>query len=66
MSAATLKPKKDLTEGNILPKIIFFALPLIATSVLQLLFNTADSIVVGRWGGATSTEREVALAAVEK
>ena len=64
MSAATLKPKKDLTEGNILPKIIFFALPLIATSVLHLLFNTADSIVVGRWGGATSTECEVALAAV--
>ena len=39
-------------------------MPLIATSVLQLLFNTADTIVVGRWGGETEADREIALAAV--
>ena len=64
MSVALRKPHKDLTEGNILHQIILFALPLIATSVLQLLFNTADTIVVGRWGGDTEAEREIALAAV--
>lgn len=64
MSVALRKSHKDLTEGNIFKQIILFALPLIATSVLQLLFNTADTIVVGRWGGDTEAEREIALAAV--
>ena len=64
MAIASRKAHRDLTEGNILQQIILFALPLIATSVLQLLFNTADTIVVGRWGGDTEAEREIALAAV--
>ncbi len=64
MAIASKKAHKDLTEGNILRQIILFALPLIATSVLQLLFNTADTIVVGRWGGETAADREIALAAV--
>ena len=56
--------KYDLTEGPLLSRIILFSLPLIATAVLQLLFNTADIIVVGRWGGSTPEECETALAAV--
>lgn len=36
----------DLTQGNLLKQIILFTLPIIATGVLQLLFNTADLIVV--------------------
>lgn len=64
MAIAAKKTHTDLTEGNILRQIFLFALPLIATSVLQLLFNTADTIVVGRWGGDTEAEREIALAAV--
>ena len=64
MAIASKQTHKDLTEGNIFRQIILFALPLIATSVLQLLFNTADTIVVGRWGGDTEAEREIALAAV--
>ncbi|MBE6550706.1 MAG: MATE family efflux transporter [Ruminococcaceae bacterium] len=55
---------RDFTEGALLPQLLMFALPLIATSVLQLLFNTADIIVVGRWGGATPEECETSLAAV--
>lgn len=55
---------KDFTSGPLLSRIILFSLPLIATSILQLLFNTADTIVVGRWGGATPDECENALAAV--
>ncbi len=39
-------------------------LPLIATSVLQLLFNTADTVVVGRWGGDTPEASANSLAAV--
>ncbi len=56
--------KASLTEGALLSKIILFSLPLVATGVLQLLFNTADTMVVGRWGGKTPQESEIALAAV--
>ena len=56
--------KMDMTEGNILPKLIKFALPIMVTSVIHQLFSTADTIVVGRWGGATPVEREIALSAV--
>ena len=64
MTSTSKKAHRDLTEGNILKQIVLFALPMIATSVLQLLFNTADTIVVGRWGGDTEADREIALAAV--
>ena len=43
--------KENLTEGPILKKMIFFILPLIATSILQQLFHTADMSVVGRFAG---------------
>ncbi len=64
MGQKTLKAGNDLTSGALLPKIILFTLPLMATGILQLLFNTADTVVVGRWGGDTQQEREAALAAV--
>ena len=39
----------DMTQGSLFPKIIAFALPLMLTSILQLLFNSADMIVVGQF-----------------
>ena len=44
----------DMTQGALLPKVIRFSLPLAATGVLQLLFNAADVIVVGKFAGATA------------
>lgn len=41
----------DMTEGVILPKILSFSFPLMLTGILQLLFNAADVIVVGRFVG---------------
>lgn len=41
----------DMTEGALLPKVLMFSLPLIASGILQLLFNAADMVVVGRWAG---------------
>ena len=40
-----------MTEGVILPKILSFSFPLMLTGILQLLFNAADVIVVGRFVG---------------
>lgn len=44
----------DMTTGPLVPKIISFAVPLIASSLLQLLFNAADMVVAGRFAGADS------------
>lgn len=41
-----------MCEGAIFPKLCIFAFPLILSSVLQLLFNAADVIVVGRFSGS--------------
>lgn len=41
----------NMCEGPIFKKIIIFAMPLVCSGVLQLLFNAADIIVVGRFSG---------------
>ena len=48
----------DMTSGPLLPGVIRFSLPLILSGILQLLYNAADVMVVGRFA---STQ---ALAAV--
>ncbi|MCH5163565.1 MAG: MATE family efflux transporter [Clostridiales bacterium] len=39
----------NMSEGSLLKKIIIYALPLVATNVLQLLFNAADVAVLGKF-----------------
>ncbi len=46
--------KIDMCNGPVLPKVIAFSLPLMLSSCLQLLFNAADVIVVGRFAGNSS------------
>jgi len=41
----------DMCNGSLADKVLFFALPLMASSLLQLLFNAADVVVVGRYAG---------------
>ena len=48
----------DMINGSLLKNVILFAMPLMFSNVLQLLFNAADIVVVGRFAG------EQALAAV--
>ena len=51
---AQISRSGDLTSGPMLQKIILFSLPLAASSILQLLFNAADVVVVGRFAGSTA------------
>jgi len=44
----------DMTEGSLWIKIIVYTVPVVLTSLLQLLFNAADLIVVGRFCGSIS------------
>lgn len=42
----------DMTNGPFLKKILIFALPLMATGFLQLLYNSADTAIVGKFAGS--------------
>ena len=44
----------DMTHGPLTGKILLFTLPIMLSSILQLLFNAADIIVVGRFAGSNS------------
>lgn len=59
-----IKAKRSMTEGALLPHIILYTIPIILTSILQLLFNAADLIVVGRYCGSISVAAVGATGAV--
>lgn len=42
----------DMCSGPLIGKMLTFAIPLVLSGVLQLLFNAADIIVVGRYSGS--------------
>ena len=44
----------DMCNGPILSKVLVYAFPLMLSGILQLLFNAADVIVVGRYAGSQS------------
>ncbi len=64
MNLSKQKARENITQGPIFGGMIAFALPLILSNLLNRTFNTADTMMVGRWGGATEEACEMALAAV--
>ena len=52
------KENVSMTEGPILKNIIYFAVPLMLTGILQQLYNTFDSMVIGKFSSS------LALAAI--
>ena len=44
----------DMCNGPLFGKILTFSLPLMLSGILQLLFNAADTVVVGRFAGSTA------------
>lgn len=44
----------DMCNGPLFSKILAFSIPLMLSGILQLLFNAADMIVVGRFAGSTA------------
>lgn len=51
--------RRGITEGPIFFKLLFFALPIMASGLLQVAYNMADNIVVGKF-----SENANAIAAV--
>ena len=48
------KYEMDLCSGSIVKKLLIFTLPIMLSSMLQLLFNAADVAVVGKFAGNAS------------
>lgn len=58
------KPQADLCTRPLLKKTVLFTLPLVFTSVLQLLYSAADIVVLGQWASPNPAVREAAVGAV--
>lgn len=54
MNTMNKKYEIDMCNGPLFGKILLFTLPLMLSGILQLLFNAADMIVVGRWVGSNA------------
>ena len=54
MAGAAAKKQYNFTEGPLLGKMLRYALPLMATGLLQVLYNAADMVVVGRFSESGS------------
>ncbi|MBE6844956.1 MAG: MATE family efflux transporter [Ruminococcus sp.] len=59
-----MKKSIDMCHGPIFKKIVIYTLPIIFTGVLQLLFNAADLIIVGRFRGSDSVAAVGATGAI--
>ena len=49
-----MKKQIDMLESPLFGGILRFTIPIILTNLLQMLFNTADMIVVGQYCGSLS------------
>ena len=54
----------SMLTGPLLPNIILYTIPIILTSFLQLLFNAADLVIVGRFCGSISVAAVGATGAI--
>lgn len=45
----------DFTEGSVWKKLIFFAAPLLLSSLAQQRYNTVDLMFVGNWNGTDAS-----------
>jgi len=58
------KSEIDMCNGSVFKSVIMFAIPLIFASVLQLLYNAADLVVVSRYAGSDAMASVGATSAV--
>lgn len=55
---------RNMCEGPMIGNVILYTIPIILTGVLQLLFNAADLVVVGRFCGSVSVAAVGATASI--
>ena len=54
MRRSSARYEMDMTQGPIMMNMIRFSIPLMFSSILQLLYNAADMVVVGRYAGSAA------------
>ncbi len=54
MAGIKRKSKIDMTKGNIIRNVILFAIPIVIGNILQQLYTTVDTLVVGHYCGDSS------------
>lgn len=59
--ARSSRYEMNMTTGALLPKVLMFSLPLIASGILQLLFNAADMAVVGSFAHQNRNAAQAAI-----
>ena len=52
MSRQKKSYEMNMCEGPLVGKMLIFTIPLMFSGILQLLFNAADTVVVGRYAGS--------------
>lgn len=55
-----LSAEIDMTKGNLFLKLMWYALPIFFTTILQLLYSTVDLISVQKWGGGDTSMGSIA------
>lgn len=55
---------RSMLQGPLVRNIILYTIPIILTSILQLLFNAADLVIVGRFCGSISVAAVGATGAI--
>lgn len=50
-SEKTAASKYDLTEGPLIKTLLFYAVPILISSLIQYLYNVFDTAMVGKWLG---------------
>ena len=54
MGTGMRRGRIDMTRGPILRNVLLFSLPLVLGNVLQQLYTTVDTLVIGAYCGTTS------------
>lgn len=44
----------DLTQGSVFGQLLKFSVPFLLSNLLQALYNMADMVIVGQFGGAVA------------
>jgi len=52
----------DMCHGSLFKKLLIFAIPLMLSGILQLLFNAADMVIVGKFSGSHALAVEIGRA----
>ena len=63
MAEKRVRAPIDMVNGKVLPQLLRFAVPMMLTGVLQLLYNAADLIVVGKFTGDAAAASLAAVGA---